>query len=65
MQGPRGPADLPHWALRDEHFRNLLREAQRQVLPIHSDTFQIHIFTALFSMYFHLATHWLTYMHQL
>uniref|UniRef100_A0A8C1KWI8 WWC family member 3 n=1 Tax=Cyprinus carpio TaxID=7962 RepID=A0A8C1KWI8_CYPCA len=30
MQGPRGPADLPHWALRDEHFRNLLREAQRQ-----------------------------------
>lgn len=32
MQGPRGPADLPHWALRDERFRNLLREAQRQVL---------------------------------
>lgn len=30
MQGPRGPADLPHWALRDERFRNLLREAQRQ-----------------------------------
>ncbi|XP_051568744.1 protein WWC3-like isoform X2 [Myxocyprinus asiaticus] len=30
MQGPRGPADLPHWALRDEGFRNLLREAQRQ-----------------------------------
>lgn len=30
MQGPRGPSDLPHWALRDERFRNLLREAQRQ-----------------------------------
>lgn len=30
MQGPRSPADLPHWALRDERFRNLLREAQRQ-----------------------------------
>lgn len=30
MQGPRGPTDLPHWALRDERFRNLLREAQRQ-----------------------------------
>ncbi|XP_026069457.1 protein WWC3-like isoform X3 [Carassius auratus] len=30
MQGPRGPAELPHWALRDEHFRNLLRDAQRQ-----------------------------------
>lgn len=35
MQDPRGPADLPHWALRDERFRNLLREAQRQVLPIY------------------------------
>uniref|UniRef100_A0AAY5E9S0 WW domain-containing protein n=1 Tax=Electrophorus electricus TaxID=8005 RepID=A0AAY5E9S0_ELEEL len=29
-QGPRGPPDLPHWALRDERFRGLLREAQRQ-----------------------------------
>uniref|UniRef100_W5KTS9 WWC family member 3 n=1 Tax=Astyanax mexicanus TaxID=7994 RepID=W5KTS9_ASTMX len=28
---PRGPAELPHWALRDERFRTLLREAQRQV----------------------------------
>uniref|UniRef100_A0A8B9KEL8 WWC family member 3 n=1 Tax=Astyanax mexicanus TaxID=7994 RepID=A0A8B9KEL8_ASTMX len=27
---PRGPAELPHWALRDERFRTLLREAQRQ-----------------------------------
>lgn len=35
VQGPqivRGPVDLPHWALRDERFRNLLREAHRQVL---------------------------------
>lgn len=34
-QGPQsvcGPVDLPHWALRDERFRILLREAHRQVL---------------------------------
>uniref|UniRef100_A0AAR2IVP9 WW domain-containing protein n=1 Tax=Pygocentrus nattereri TaxID=42514 RepID=A0AAR2IVP9_PYGNA len=29
---PRGPAELPHWVLRDERLRTLLREAQRQVL---------------------------------
>lgn len=29
-QAREGP-DLPHWALRDERFRCLLREAQRQV----------------------------------
>ncbi|KAL7832617.1 hypothetical protein SRHO_G00296350 [Serrasalmus rhombeus] len=27
---PRGPAELPHWVLRDERLRTLLREAQRQ-----------------------------------
>lgn len=27
----REEAELPHWALRDERFRCLLREAQRQV----------------------------------
>lgn len=27
----REAAELPHWALRDERFRCLLREAQRQV----------------------------------
>ncbi|XP_038658500.1 protein WWC3 isoform X1 [Scyliorhinus canicula] len=26
----RGKADLPHWILRDERFRNLLKEAERQ-----------------------------------
>ncbi|XP_075771171.1 protein WWC3 isoform X3 [Pelodiscus sinensis] len=26
----RGQADLPHWVLRDERFRNLLKEAERQ-----------------------------------
>lgn len=29
----REDAELPHWALRDERFRCLLREAQRQVRP--------------------------------
>lgn len=29
-QAREGP-ELPHWALRDERFRGLLREAQRQV----------------------------------
>lgn len=29
-QAREGP-ELPHWALRDERFRCLLREAQRQV----------------------------------
>ncbi|XP_046711025.1 protein WWC3 isoform X1 [Silurus meridionalis] len=35
VQGPqsvRGPVDVPHWALRDERFRNLLREAHRQAM---------------------------------
>lgn len=27
----RGQTDLPHWVLRDERFRNLLKEAERQV----------------------------------
>ncbi|KAI4884711.1 hypothetical protein NFI96_024807 [Prochilodus magdalenae] len=27
---PRGPSELPHWVLRDERLRTLLREAQRQ-----------------------------------
>lgn len=27
----REATELPNWALRDEHFRCLLREAQRQV----------------------------------
>ncbi|XP_066521743.1 protein WWC3 isoform X3 [Hoplias malabaricus] len=27
---PRGPSEVPHWALRDERLRNILREAQRQ-----------------------------------
>lgn len=31
-QAREGP-ELPHWALRDERFRCLLREAQRQVSP--------------------------------
>uniref|UniRef100_A0A670IH27 WWC family member 3 n=1 Tax=Podarcis muralis TaxID=64176 RepID=A0A670IH27_PODMU len=26
----RGQTDLPHWVLRDERFRNLLKEAERQ-----------------------------------
>lgn len=30
QQAREGP-ELPHWALRDERFRCLLREAQRQV----------------------------------
>ncbi|GAA6099627.1 protein WWC3 isoform X1, partial [Tachysurus ichikawai] len=35
VQGPqsiRGPVDLPHWALRDERLRSLLREAHRQAM---------------------------------
>ncbi|XP_062854123.1 protein WWC3 isoform X3 [Trichomycterus rosablanca] len=31
-QGARGPADLPQWVLRDERFRNLLRETHRQAM---------------------------------
>lgn len=27
----RGQTDLPHWVLRDERFRSLLKEAERQV----------------------------------
>lgn len=27
----RGQTDLPHWVLRDDRFRNLLKEAERQV----------------------------------
>lgn len=27
----RGHTDLPHWVLRDERFRSLLKEAERQV----------------------------------
>ncbi len=41
VQGSRGPADPPHWVLRDERFRNLLREAQRQVLAF------LHVFKGI------------------
>lgn len=27
----KGQTDLPHWVLRDDRFRNLLKEAERQV----------------------------------
>ncbi|GCB71400.1 hypothetical protein scyTo_0005931, partial [Scyliorhinus torazame] len=33
----RGKADLPHWILRDERFRNLLKEAERQAKQTKSE----------------------------
>ncbi|XP_058147748.1 protein WWC3 [Dasypus novemcinctus] len=36
----RGQTDLPHWVLRDERFRNLLKEAERQTRQTRLDPHQ-------------------------
>lgn len=55
----RGQTDLPHWVLRDERFRSLLKEAERQVresracseLPLEFPSYYLSMVATLISSY--------------